>query len=129
MRDVATIIIAILTVAGLVPVGGGEAHAAGAIAIGRCDRVGYSYNATSPAAAAQRALAECGRKGDRSCRVVVTLNRVRGAFAVAGPGGCRARGWAYAGTRAAAQDIALAQCRKHGGANCRVQAWVCDGRS
>jgi hypothetical protein len=102
------------------------AQAAGAIAIGKCDRNGYSYGVGSPAGAARRAIAECMSNGDATCHVVVTLNGVCGAFAVAGPGGCSARGWAYAGSRGAAENIALANCLKYGGGNCRIQAWVCD---
>jgi hypothetical protein len=105
---------------------GTVAHAAGAIAVGQCDRYGYFYGAGSAAAAAGRALAICRRNGDATCHVVVTLRRRCGAFAVSGPNGCGGRGWAYAGSRVAAEAIALASCRKYGGSNCRIQAWVCD---
>jgi len=104
------------------------AQAAGAIAIGRCDRVGYSFDQPSPGAAAGRALAECRSNGDRTCSVVVRMQRVCGAFAVSGRGGCGARGWAYGGSRALAEDIALGECRRHGGRDCRIQVWVCDAR-
>jgi len=99
-------------------------YAAGAIAVGHCDRHGYSYGYDSEAAAKQRALAECGANGDSSCEVVVTLHGACGAFAVSG---CEARGWGYAGSRAAAENIALSFCRRYGGDDCHVAAWVCDG--
>lgn len=115
-----------LALCGLALFTNSKAEAAGAIAIGKCDRVGLSYNFPSQRAAEQRALSECRSRGDRSCEVVVTIHQSCGAFAVSGAGGCSARGWAYAGTRARAETIALGQCRKYGGRNCRVKAWVCD---
>ena len=122
-----TIICSALALCGLVLVADNAAEAAGAIAIGKCDRVGYSYNYPSRGAAERRALSECRARGDGSCQVVVNVSGACGAFAVSGQGGCGARGWAYAGTRARAETIALNQCRKYGGRNCHVKAWVCDG--
>lgn len=128
MRVFSKTILTILTILALAGLAGTTAaQAAGAIAIGKCDRYGYSYGSPSPAAAAGRALAECRANGDGTCQVVVRIRNACGAFAVAGPGGCRARGWAYAGSRAAAENLAVGQCRKYGGGDCHVQAWVCDG--
>jgi hypothetical protein len=118
----------VLTIFAILALGDIAAQAAGAIAIGRCDRVGYSYDQPSPGAAAARALAECRANGDSSCSVVVRMRRVCGAFAISGRGGCGARGWAYGGSRALAENIALGECRRHGGRGCRIQVWVCDGR-
>lgn len=126
MRILTTIICSALALCGLALLTGSAAEAAGAMAIGRCDRVGYSYNYPTQGAAERRALSECRANGDRTCEVVVTIHGSCGAFAVSGAGGCSARGWAYAPTRARAETIALGQCRKFGGANCRVKAWVCD---
>lgn len=127
MRNLIKVISAVLTIFGIVATTDISADAAGAIAIGRCNRVGYAYDNPTPAGAALRALAECSSNGDGSCKVVVTLRRSCGAFVVAGQGGCGARGWAYAGSRRAAENIALKTCRNYGGRNCHIQAWVCDG--
>jgi Domain of unknown function (DUF4189) len=123
MRSIKPVIFALLASAGLLAADWTTADAAGAIAIGRCDRVGYSYDFGSESGAHARALAECRSKGDGSCEVVVTLHAACGAFAVSG---CEARGWAYAGTRRQAERIALSYCRKNGGEDCEIQAWVCD---
>lgn len=100
------------------------ARAAGALAVGHCDRYGDAYGYDSESGARARALAQCRSNGDDNCEIVVTLHRACGAFAVSG---CDARGWAYAGSRGEAESIALAQCRKYGGEDCAIQAWVCDG--
>ena len=126
MRILVTIICSALALSGLALLTDIKVEAAGAIAIGKCNRVGYSYDYPSQGAAERRALSECRANGDRTCQVVVTIHRSCGAFAVSGPGGCSARGWSYAETRARAENIALGQCRKYGGSSCRVQAWVCD---
>jgi hypothetical protein len=46
-----------------------------------------------------------------------------GAFAK----GTSAYGWGIGGTRAAAEERALAECRKRGG-GCRIQVWACTTR-
>jgi hypothetical protein len=114
---------AIAVVAMLGAVGSG--YAAGAIAIGRCDRSGYSYDYANGTLARQRALAECAKNGDQTCRIVVNTRRNCGAFAV--DGRCGARGWGFAPSRRGAEAIALAQCSGHGGRNCSVRTWTCDG--
>lgn len=126
MRKVTKSIFAILAVLAALAATGITAHAAGAIAIGRCDRAGYSFDQPSVGVAASRALAQCRNNGDRSCSVVVRMQRVCGAVAVSGRGGCGARGWAYGGSRALAENIALGECLRHGGRGCRIELWVCD---
>lgn len=103
------------------------AAAAGAIAIGRCDRAGYSYDYDTTSGARRRALNECSSNGDGTCEVVVTLHRACGAFAVDGNNSCGARGWAYAPSRGAAENLARSYCAQYGGRNCRISVWVCDG--
>ena len=124
MGSIKTFVFALLACGGLLATEWTPAHSAGAIAVGHCDRVGYSYGYNSEREARARALSECRSKGDDSCEVVVTLHGACGAFAVSG---CEARGWAYAGSRGEAERIALSYCRKYGGGNCGIQAWVCDG--
>ena len=77
-------------------------------------------------AARAAALAQCRANGDGSCRIVVTVRGACGAVAVAN--NCSARGWAYAGSRGEAEQLALNECASHGGRGCTVHRWVCDGR-
>jgi len=97
---------------------------AGAIAIGECDRHGYTVNFYGLDAARNTALKYCASNGDHSCEVVVTVRHACGAFAV--DGHCKARGWAYAGSRYEAEKLALHHCHKHGGHDCAVRRWICD---
>jgi hypothetical protein len=101
--------------------------AAGALAIGTCDRFGYSYNHPNPGLAQARALTECASNGDNRCRVVVNTRNNCGAFAIDASNRCGARGWGRAPNRRRAERIAVDQCFKYGGSNCRVQGWTCDG--
>jgi len=126
MRNFTKSMFAVLAVLAALAATDITAHAAGAIAIGRCDRAGYSFDQPTPGIAASRALAQCRNYGDRSCSVVVRMQRVCGAIAVSGRGGCGARGWAFGGSRALAEGIALGECRRHGGRDCRIELWVCD---
>ena len=103
------------------------ARAAGALAIGTCDRFGYSYNHANPGLAQARALVECAKNGDARCRVVVNTRSNCGAFAVDASNRCGARGWGVAPNRRRAERIAIDQCFNYGGRNCRVQGWTCDG--
>jgi len=103
------------------------AEAVGALAIGTCDRYGYSYNQNNPGLAQARALTECARNGDNRCRVLVNTHFNCGAFAIDALNRCGARGWGRAPNRRRAERIAIGQCFKYGGSTCRVQAWTCDG--
>ena len=96
-----------------------------AIAVGKCDRYGYTYGYGAMGAARAAALRNCAANGDSSCQVVVSLSGACGAFAVSGK--CGARGWAFAPTRARAEDLALSYCERYGGQGCTVRMWVCDG--
>ena len=104
-----------------------RADAAGALAIGTCDRFGYSYNHANPGLAQARALVECAKNGDNRCRVVVNTRHNCGAFALDASNRCGARGWGVAPNRRRAERIAIEQCYNYGGRNCRVQGWTCDG--
>jgi len=103
------------------------ADAAGALAIGTCDRFGYSYNHANPGLAQARALVECAKNGDNRCRVVVNTRHNCGAFAIDASNRCGARGWGVAPNRGRAERIAIDQCYNYGGHNCRVRGWTCDG--
>ena len=102
-----------------------SAHAAGALAVGRCDRLGYATGYASLTAARAHALEQCAREGDQTCEVVVTIRGMCAAFAISGT--CGARGWAYAPLRATAEQLALNWCIREGGTECTVQRWICDG--
>ena len=102
------------------------ARAAGALAIGTCDRYGFSHGAANPALANAHALARCASNGDRRCRVVINTRGNCGAFAIDAANHCGARGWGFAPNRRDAERIAVAQCFQYGGRNCRTQAWTCD---
>ncbi len=112
--------------AGLLIGGASTIEAAGAIAVGRCDRHGYAYDYSAMSGARARAMAECAENGDTTCEVVVTFNGACGAFAV--DGDCGARGWGWAQNRRGAERIALAQCAKFGGAACTIRRWVCESQ-
>jgi uncharacterized protein DUF4189 len=101
------------------------ANAAGALATGRCGAFGYAYDDVSPEAAALRARAQC--KG-RDCKVVTSLRKTCAAFAIDAKNACGPSGWARAGKLGEAQGIANDQCRRYGGRNCVIRAWVCDQR-
>jgi hypothetical protein len=102
------------------------ASAAGAIALGRCTRIGWSNNFGSRSGARAEALSRCRENGDGSCKVVVTVRGLCGAVAISG--NCEARGWAYAGSRGEAEQLALNECSSRGGRGCTIHRWVCDGR-
>ena len=99
--------------------------AAGALAIGSCDRHGYAYDYATVDQARTRALVECASEGDRSCHVVSETAGGCAAFAISG--NCGPRGWSSASSRTEAEGLALDYCRRYGGAHCRVRRWVCDG--
>jgi Domain of unknown function (DUF4189) len=100
-------------------------EAAGALAVGQCSRIGYTYGYPSVAAAQASALARCASNGDQTCRVMVTIRGACAAFAISGS--CGARGWAYAPSRGLAEQLAINWCIREGGTECAVQQWICDG--
>jgi hypothetical protein len=99
------------------------APAAGAIAVGRCGHNGWATGYGSMRAARTNALAQCSANGD-ACSIIVTVRGACGALAVAS--NCGARGWAYAPTRAGAEQLALDECGNRGGNGCSIVRWVCD---
>jgi hypothetical protein len=116
---------ALMTAAVLIG-GSGSAMAAGALAVNNCGAWGTSYGYGSMEEAVDHALGNCQGRG---CHVVVRINGTCGAFAWDAAQQCGgAQGWAYAGRRHEAEEIAVRECYSHGGRNCEVRAWVCDGR-
>ena len=84
---------------------------------------GYSYNYPNRNAAQRRALKYCrGQASD--CDVVVNFYNACGALAVGDGNGY---GAAWAASRRAAENQALANCSVHT-SSCYVQRWVCSGQ-
>ena len=83
-------------------------------------RYGLTYDFPTQAKAINASVVKCGA---RDCKAVVWFVNSCGAFAK----GSGASGWGIGRTRADAEEKALAECRKHGGA-CRVVAWACTTR-
>jgi hypothetical protein len=100
------------------------AQAAGALAIGSCAAYGVAYDFTEQSEARVAAMRKC----DGTCKVVATIRRGCAAYAVDMRNACGAHGYAAAPTLGRAQNIALRYCYDHGGRDCVVRAWACDGR-
>ncbi|MGP0089019.1 MAG: DUF4189 domain-containing protein [Xanthobacteraceae bacterium] len=124
MRIVATVV-RCSALAGMLLAEVPAATADGALAVGKCDRYGYTFDYRSMPAARAAAIANCASTGDRTCEVVVTIRGACAAFVVSGE--CGARGWAYAPSRGAAERLAINLCVRYGGTNCTIRRWVCDG--
>jgi hypothetical protein len=112
--------------AGLLVAAGSTAQAAGALAIGKCDRNGWSYGYGSVMEAREQAIKHCASEGDTSCHVVYSIEGECAAFAVSGS--CGARGWARAADRSGAEEAAVEACQSYGGTDCGVRRWICDGQ-
>jgi Domain of unknown function (DUF4189) len=97
----------------------------GAIAFSPSDgAMGWSYDASTWAAADQRALQGCSNHS-AACRVVVRLNAACGAVAVGGNGGWGADTGSDSAT---AQHNAVVACHNYGNSNCRAIRWVCSSQ-
>ena len=83
-------------------------------------RYGFAYDYASQAAAINSAVDRCKAN---DCKAVVWFVNSCGAFAQ----GSRAYGWGIGNSRAAAEEKALAECRKRGG-GCGIKVWACTTR-
>ncbi|MEA2904723.1 MAG: hypothetical protein QOI12_2110 [Alphaproteobacteria bacterium] len=113
-----------LLAGGILLAGIATTHAAGALAIGPCGAYGFAYDFTKEQAARTAALDKC--TGD--CKVVTAMNRNCAALAIDGRNACGAFGFAAAARLGPAQNTALRQCYRHGGKDCVIRAFVCDGK-
>ena len=87
---------------------------------------GYSYNYRNPQEAIIEAVKRCERcSGDNTCAARVWFCRGCGALAKASNG---ALGYAWAGSRQQAENLALRYCREYGGEDCRIVCWACTSR-
>jgi hypothetical protein len=113
-----------LAVALLLVLGGGQAMAAGSLAIDTLqgEKYGFSFNHPSIDQADARAMRECG--GD--CSVVLRFRAECAAYSADQARGSNAYGWGTGATSSAVQARANAECRAKGGSSCKVRAWGCD---
>ena len=100
------------------------AQAAGALAIGACAAYGYAYDHPNADAAKAAAMANCAG----TCNQVVPTKKGCVAFAIDGRKPCGPHGFASAPRLGEAQNTALKHCYKHGGKDCVIRAWICDGK-
>ncbi|HMH50667.1 MAG TPA: DUF4189 domain-containing protein [Candidatus Acidoferrum sp.] len=104
--------------------GARERHGAIAYSAGK-EVYGYSHDYDSAGAARDAAVRNCrGQRGADDCRVLVTFHNACGALAL-GDRGAYGSAWALSARDASAK--ALAECRPHGGASCKIQREVCSG--
>ena len=81
---------------------------------------GFAYDYSTKAEAINHAVGKCAA---RDCHAVVWFHNGCGAFA-RGP---HAWGWGIGDNRHAAEETALAECRKVGG-GCQIVEWACTTR-
>ncbi len=96
----------------------------GAVAAGKCDRLGYALGYDNFDAAAAAALQDCASNGDRSCKLILTIQNNCASVAVDST--CHARGWANGSESQLAEEQALASCARQGGRDCKVIQTICD---
>lgn len=103
---------------------GGQAVAAGALAIDTLqgEKYGFSFNHPSSDQADKRAMRECGA----DCSVVMRFRAECAAYAVDQAKGSNAYGWGTGATSSAVQQRAMSECRAKGGLSCKVRSWGCD---
>ena len=97
----------------------------GAVAAGTCDRLGYATGYDNVDAAAAAALQACASNGDKSCKLILSIEGNCAAFAVVGA--CGPRGWASGANRRQAEERSLGACAAQGGKDCTVRRSICDG--
>jgi len=104
---------------------GGQALAAGSLAIDSLqgEKYGFSFNHPSTDQADARAMRECGT----DCAVVLRFGGGQcGAYAADQAKGSNAYGWGTAANSSNAQARAMSECRERGGSSCKVRSWGCD---
>lgn len=105
---------------------GGQAMAAGSLAIDSLqgEKYGFSFNHPSTDQADARAMRECGS----DCAIVLRFGGGQcGAYAADQAKGSNAYGWGTAANSSNAQARAMSECREKGGSSCKVRSWGCDG--
>ena len=102
-----------------------QARAAGALAVGTCGAYGQAFDFGSVKTASASARSRCKA---RPCRVVATVKRGCAAFSVDFSNPCGGHGWGKASRLGPAQNVALRSCYSHGGKDCIIRTFFCDGR-
>ncbi|MVT49253.1 DUF4189 domain-containing protein [Bradyrhizobium yuanmingense] len=100
-----------------------EAHAAGAIAVGKCGAYGQAYDYAAEDEARAAAQKQC--KGDCT---TVTMKRACAAMSVDLTNPCGAYGYAVKPKISASLNAATRECYKYGGKECVIRAWACDAK-
>jgi len=113
-----------LAMAAFVLMTGGQALAAGSLAIDTLqgEKYGFSFNHPASDQADQRAMRECGP----DCAVVLRFGGECAAYAADQAKGSNAYGWGTGGTAGPTQQRAMSECRAKGGSSCKVRSWGCD---
>jgi hypothetical protein len=124
MRDFLRAVAGWAAILGMVSANVVSANAAGALAVGACAAYGYAYDYPSSQTAQAAAIEKCGG----SCKKVVTTQKGCVALAIDGHKPCGPNGFANAPRLGTAQNTALKYCYQHGGKDCMIRAWICDGK-
>ena len=114
----------VISAVALLATGVAPSRAAGALAIGACAAYGYAYDYPTAEEAQAAAIQKCTGE----CKQVVTTKKGCVAYAIDGRKPCGPHGFANAPKLGEAQNSALKFCNKHGGKDCVIRAWICDGK-
>ena len=114
----------VISAMALLATGVAPSRAAGALAIGACAAYGYAYDYPTAEEAQAAAIQKCTGE----CKQVVTTKNGCVAYAIDGRKPCGPHGFANAPKLGEAQNTALKFCYKHGGKDCVIRAWICDGK-
>lgn len=99
------------------------AHAAGALAVGKCGAYGQAFDYSQAQAAVDAARKQC--KGD--CKTV-SVRKACAALSLDMKNPCGAYGYAVESRISKAQNAAMKKCYAFGGKECVIRAWACDAR-
>jgi len=99
------------------------AHAAGALAVGKCGAYGQAFDYPAEAAAIAAARQRC--KGECT---MLTMRRACAALAVDMSNPCGAHGYAVESKISSSLNAATRRCYEYGGKECVIRAWACDAK-
>nr|WP_234831137.1 DUF4189 domain-containing protein [Rhodopseudomonas palustris] len=99
------------------------AHAAGAMAVGKCGAYGQAFDYAAEAAAIDAARKKCS--GDCT---TITMRRACAALAIDMLNPCGAHGYAVEAKISSSLNEATRKCYEFGGKQCVIRAWACDAK-
>ncbi|ABD08366.1 conserved hypothetical protein [Rhodopseudomonas palustris HaA2] len=99
------------------------AHAAGALAVGKCGAYGKAFDYAADAAAVEAARKQCN--GDCT---TITMRRACAALAIDLLNPCGAHGYAVEPKISSTLNAATRKCYEYGGKECVIRAWACDAK-